>query len=69
MVDCMRALPDQFFHPTQITACLWSLARGCHRRGETLFIDARARSDGGSDAPRTDCQGLSRVEDGRERLH
>ena len=68
IVDCMRALPDQFFHPAQIPACLWFLARGCQRRGETLF-DARARSDGGPDAPRTDRQGLSGVEDGSQRLH
>lgn len=27
VVDCMIALPGQFFYSTQIPACLWSLAR------------------------------------------
>ena len=69
MVNCMGALPGQFFHPTQIPAYVWFLACGRQRRVETLFIDARARSDGGPDVPRTDHQDLSRVEDARERLH
>ena len=48
LVDCMVALPGQLFYSTQIPACLWFLARdrggGKHRdrRGEVLFIDARA---------------------------
>ena len=47
LVDCMVALPGQLFMTTQISACLWFLARNrCNghfrdRRGETLFIDAR----------------------------
>jgi type I restriction enzyme M protein len=47
-VDCMVALPGQLFYSTQIPACLWFLARGKKnhrfrdRRGEALFIDARA---------------------------
>ena len=41
LVDCMVALPGQFFYSTQIPACLWFLARGRQRRGEVLFIDAR----------------------------
>ncbi len=51
-VDCMVALPGQFFYSTQIPACLWFLARDKSngkrgkatlrdRRGEVLFIDAR----------------------------
>ena len=47
-VDCMIALPGQFFYSTQIPACLWFLARNKNpgngwrdRRGEVLFIDAR----------------------------
>src|SRR5262249_4616973 len=41
------ALPGQLFYTTQIPACLWFLARSKtarpfhHRKGETLFIDAR----------------------------
>lgn len=47
LVDCMVALPGQFFYSTQIPACLWFLARDRKngkfrdRRGEILFIDAR----------------------------
>ncbi len=47
VVDCMIALPGQFFYSTQIPACLWFLARDKKnhkfrdRRGEMLFIDAR----------------------------
>jgi type I restriction enzyme M protein len=46
-VDCMVALPGQLFYSTQISACLWFIARDKqdkrfrNRRGETLFIDAR----------------------------
>ena len=48
LVDCMVALPGQLFYSTQIPACLWFLARNRgngkfrDRRGEILFIDARA---------------------------
>ena len=48
LVDCMVALPGQLFYSTQIPACLWFLARNRRdgrfrdRRGEVLFIDARA---------------------------
>jgi type I restriction enzyme M protein len=52
-VDCMVALPGQLFYSTQIPACLWILAKDRSnglvkntrlrdRRGEVLFIDARA---------------------------
>ncbi|PQO22450.1 DNA methyltransferase [Rhodobacteraceae bacterium WD3A24] len=48
IVDCMIALPGQFFYSTQIPACLWFLSRNKNpgtgwrdRRGEVLFIDAR----------------------------
>jgi len=47
LVDCMVALPGQLFYSTQIPVCLWFLTRNKaakgfrHRRGETLFIDAR----------------------------
>lgn len=47
VVDCMIALPGQFFYSTQIPVCLWFLARDKKnhkfrdRRGEVLFIDAR----------------------------
>src|SRR5258708_14089519 len=43
LVDCMVALPPQLFYNTQIPACLWFLNRNkpTHRRGQTLFIDAR----------------------------
>jgi len=49
LVDCMVALPGQLFYTTQISVCLWFLARNkanskySDRRGETLFIDARQR--------------------------
>ncbi|AVA15091.1 class I SAM-dependent DNA methyltransferase [Sphingopyxis sp. MG] len=45
-IDCMVALPGQLFYSTQISACLWFLARDKSanghrdRRGEILFIDA-----------------------------
>ncbi len=48
LVDCMVALPGQLFYSTQIPVCLWFLSkdrRGGNyrdRRGEVLFIDARA---------------------------
>ena len=48
LVDCMVALPGQLFYSTQIPACLWFLARARgngrfrDRRGEILFVDARA---------------------------
>jgi type I restriction enzyme M protein len=48
VVDCMIALPGQLFYSTQISVCLWFLARNRKpgggwrdRRGEVLFIDAR----------------------------
>jgi len=47
-VDCMIALPGQLFYSTQIPTCLWFLARDKSanghrdRKGEVLFIDARA---------------------------
>ena len=42
-VDCMVAIPPQLFYNTQIPACLWFInnAKPDHRRGQTLFIDAR----------------------------
>ena len=46
LVDCMVALPGQLFYSTQISACLWFVARGRaggrfrDRRGQLLFIDA-----------------------------
>ncbi|MGH3026286.1 MAG: N-6 DNA methylase, partial [Gaiellaceae bacterium] len=51
MVACMIALPSQLFRTTQIPACLWFFAKDkgpqgakelADRRGEVLFIDARA---------------------------
>jgi type I restriction enzyme M protein len=58
LVDCMVALPGQLFYSTQIPVCLWFLTRDKSgrggrggsqtrpherdRRGQTLFIDARA---------------------------
>jgi type I restriction enzyme M protein len=51
LVACMIALPPQLFRTTQIPACLWFLAKEkgpqaakkmSDRRGEVLFIDARA---------------------------
>lgn len=47
VVDCMVALPSQLFFNTQISACLWFLARDRKnhkyrdRSKEILFIDAR----------------------------
>jgi len=54
LVDCMVALPGQLFYSTQISVCLWFLAKNKKggagsqsrpsqrkRQGETLFIDAR----------------------------
>lgn len=48
LVDCMIALPGQFFFNTQIPACIWILAKDKsgkdgkqERKGKTLFIDAR----------------------------
>jgi len=43
LVECMVALPPQLFYNTQIPAFLWFLnkAKPEHRRGQTLFIDAR----------------------------
>ena len=51
LVTCMVALPPQLFRTTQIPACLWFFSRDKSprgsqrwedRRGEMLFIDARA---------------------------
>jgi type I restriction enzyme M protein len=43
LVSCVVALPERLFRSTSIPACLWFLARGKgSRRGEVLFIDARA---------------------------
>jgi type I restriction enzyme M protein len=51
LVECMIALPPQLFRTTQISACLWFLAKDkgaqgtkhlADRRGEILFIDARS---------------------------
>jgi type I restriction enzyme M protein len=53
LVDCIVSLPGQLFFTTQIPVCLWFLARDKSnglvkdktlrdRRGETLFINARA---------------------------
>jgi type I restriction enzyme M protein len=47
LVDCMVAMPGQLFYSTQIPVCLWFLAKNKadgkrrHRKGETLFINAR----------------------------
>ena len=42
VVEVMVALPSQLFFNTQITACLWFLAKQkTTRKGEVLFIDAR----------------------------
>jgi len=52
LVACMVALPPNLFRTTAIPACLWFLTRDkspqggnalSERRGEILFIDARAR--------------------------
>ncbi|MFJ8186935.1 type I restriction-modification system subunit M [Streptomyces sp. NPDC096105] len=54
LVACMVALPSQLFRTTQIPACLWFLSKdkspqGARRlndrRGEILFIDARAMGE------------------------
>jgi type I restriction enzyme M protein len=43
LVSCVVALPERLFRSTSIPACLWFLARDKReRRGEVLFIDARA---------------------------
>ena len=43
VVACMVALPTQLFRSTGIPVCVWFLAKDKgERRGETLFIDARA---------------------------
>jgi type I restriction enzyme M protein len=48
LVDCIAALPPQLFFTTAIPVCLWFLDRNKtskgerDRRGETLFVDARA---------------------------
>jgi type I restriction enzyme M protein len=48
LVDCIVALPGQLFFTTAIPVCLWFIDRNKvssgerDRRGETLFIDARA---------------------------
>jgi type I restriction enzyme M protein len=48
LVDCIVALPAQLFYTTGIPVCLWFLDRnkessvGRDRRGEVLFVDARA---------------------------
>jgi type I restriction enzyme M protein len=44
LVECMVVLPPQLFFNTQIPACLWFLAKDkpANRRGQVLFIDARA---------------------------
>ena len=48
LVDCVVALPGQLFYTTGIPVCLWFLDRNKasrgerDRRGEVLFIDARA---------------------------
>ncbi len=47
LVDCMVSLPTQLFFSTQISVCLWFLARNKadpkfrNRSNEILFIDAR----------------------------
>jgi type I restriction enzyme M protein len=43
LVECVIALPSQLFYNTMIPACLWFINRNkpAHRKGETLFIDAR----------------------------
>lgn len=47
LVDCIVTLPDKLFYNTQISACLWFIARNKKnqrfrdRKGEVLFIDAR----------------------------
>jgi type I restriction enzyme M protein len=47
LVDCIVALPARLFYTTGIPVCLWFLDRNKttdgerHRKGESLFIDAR----------------------------
>jgi len=43
IVQCIFSLPPQLFYNTQIPGCLSFLntAKPAHRRGQTLFIDAR----------------------------
>ena len=45
LVDCVISLPGQLFYSTQISVCIWILAKdkteGRNRKGQTLFIDAR----------------------------
>ena len=47
LVDCMVTLPGQLFYSTQISVCLWFLARDKEnhrfhdRQRQVLFIDAR----------------------------
>ncbi|MFC7902345.1 type I restriction-modification system subunit M [Streptomyces griseoincarnatus] len=54
LVACMVALPSQLFRTTQIPACLWFLTKDKSpqgvrrlndRRGEFLFVDARAMGE------------------------
>ena len=41
LVDCIVAMPPQFFYTTQIPVSLWFLAKNKRQKGKTLFIDAR----------------------------
>jgi len=43
LVECIVALPSQLFYNTMIPACLWFINKKKpeHRKGQTLFIDAR----------------------------
>ena len=43
LVECIIALPSQLFYNTMIPACLWFINKNKpkHRKGQTLFIDAR----------------------------
>ncbi|MFF7778921.1 N-6 DNA methylase [Streptomyces tanashiensis] len=54
LISCIVALPGQLFSSTQIPACVWFLAKDkssqgslglTDRRGQTLFIDARAMGE------------------------
>ncbi|MEU1499646.1 class I SAM-dependent DNA methyltransferase [Streptomyces sp. NPDC005732] len=54
LVACLIALPDRLFRNTSIPACVWFLARDkssqdarglADRRGEVLFMDARAMGE------------------------
>jgi type I restriction enzyme M protein len=48
LVDCIISLPSLLFYSTQISVCLWFIARNKadsryrYRKGEILFIDARS---------------------------